>query len=172
MTHVNPKREGIQPILRPRDQFLLLTLEMFGLLPETAGDGYDSFSDLLADSGDFNPPSGGSGIHSSAPDESEDRPEQPIKNDGWHDYVIDMDGSDIDNVSQLDEECEWTSMRTTQIRITDSEALDEDFTSHTPVNGQATKPVWCAGLFLTHTSTDCPEGTHPFSASRQWSRIF
>jgi hypothetical protein len=170
-----PNREGISYnqfyYPRTRDQILLLlTLEMFGLLPETASDGYDSFSDLLADSGDFNSPSRESEIHSSASNESEDRPEQPIKNDRWHDYVLDMDDSDIDNVSRPDGDCEWTSMRATQIRI--REALDEDITPHAPVNGQATKPAWCTGFFLTHISTDCIEGTHPFSASRQWSRIF
>lgn len=36
---------------------------MFGLLPESVNDGYDSFLDFT-DSGDFNSHSGGSGIHS------------------------------------------------------------------------------------------------------------
>ena len=116
---------------------------MFGLLPES--DGHESFSDLLADSNDFNLSPGGSRVHSSAPNESENRPEQPIENDRWHDYVLDMDDSDIDSTSQLDGECERTSMRTTQNRL--RKALDEDFTSHAPGNGQATKHVWCAGLF-------------------------
>lgn len=120
---------------------------MFGLLPESDGHGY--FSDLLADSNDSNPPPGGSGVHSSldssASNESEDRPKQAIENDRWHDYVLDMDDSDIDSTSQLDGECERTSMRTTQNRL--RKALDEVFTSHAPVNGQATRYVWCAGLF-------------------------
>ena len=128
---------------------------MSGSLPETASGGYDSFLDLLADSGDFNSPSG---IHLGAPNESEHRPEQPIKNDRWNDYVLDTDDSDTDNVSRFDGVCEPSSMRATQIRI--REALDVDITPHTPVNGQATKPI------LTHTSTDCLEGTYPLSASR------
>jgi hypothetical protein len=123
---------------------------MFALLPETASDGHDSFPDLLADSGDFdcpsNSPSGGSRIHSNAPNESEDSPEQPIENDICHDYVLDVDDSDIDDVSGRDGECEWTSMRAAQIRT--REALDEDVTPHTPVNGQVTRPAWFTGLFF------------------------
>lgn len=133
---------------------------MFGLRSETAGDGYDPFSDFT-DLNDCNSPSRGSGIHSSA----RNRSEQPI---GLHDYVLDLDDSDIDN--RVDGECEWTSKGATQIRI--GEVLVEDNTSHAPVNGQGTKPDWCTRFFLTHTSTDCLEVTHLFSVSRQWSRIF
>ena len=118
---------------------LLLNLDM---LPETAGDGHD-FLDLT-DLVDFDSPSGESEIHSSARNISE----QPI---GSHDYLLDMDDSDIDN--RIDGECEWTSKGATQIRI--GEVLVEDITSH--VNGQGAKPDWCTlfSFFLTHTSTDC-----------------
>jgi hypothetical protein len=140
-----------------RPPLLLLTLEM---LPETTGDGHDSLD--FTDLGDFNSPSGGSGIHSSA----RNRSEQPI---GSHDYVLDMDDSDIDN--RVDGECEWSREGSTQIRI--GEALFEDITSH--VNGEGAKPDWCTLFFFFYAyiySTDCLEVTHLFSVSRRWSRIF
>lgn len=142
---------------RRRPIFLPLLLLTLGMLPETTGDGHDSLD--FTDLGDFNSPSGGSGIHSSA----RNRSQQPI---GSHDYVLDMDDSDIDN--RVDGECEWTSKGSTQIHI--GEVLFDDVTSH--VNGQGAKPDWCTLFFLTHTSTDCLEVTHLFSVSRRWSRIF
>jgi hypothetical protein len=118
---------------------------MFGSLPETAADGFDSLADFLTDSDDdFNSPSGRSGIRSSAPNESEDKPEQAIKYDRWHDDVLDMDDSDIDGVSRLDGECEDSSMETTQIRI--SEVLSEDIIPHTPPSGRPTKPAGCVDI--------------------------
>ncbi len=127
--------------------FLLLTIGMFGLLPETAADGFDSLADFLIDSDDdFNSPSGRSGIRSSAPNESEGKPEQAINYDRWHDDVLDMDDSDIDGVSRLDGECEDSSMETTQIRI--SEVLSEDIIPHTPPSGQPTKLAGCVDIFF------------------------
>jgi hypothetical protein len=135
----------------------LLTLEM----PETAADGFDFFSDLFTDEDDFNSLSGGSGTLSSVPNESEDKPEQGIKNDRRHGDVLDMDDSDTDIIFRFDGEGEDT----TQIGI--SEALGEDIIPHTSANGQATTPAGCTDFFLTHTSTDHLEGPHPFNALRQ-----
>lgn len=107
---------------------------MFGELPETAVDGFDLFSDLFTDEDDFNSPSRGSGIQSSASNESEDKPEQGIKNDIWNDDVLDMDDSDTDNVFRFDGEGESTQIGT-------SEALGEDsviIPHSTVANGQAT----------------------------------
>jgi hypothetical protein len=138
---------------------------MFRLLSETTGDAYDTFSDLLADEGDFSLPSGNSEKSNSppAPNEPEDRPEQPITNDdvdGWRDYDPDI------HLSQFDGQCDSGSSNATQIRI--NGAHDRDIIPHMPVNRQGTKPVSCAIFFLTHISTDCQEGTHQFSVSRQW----
>jgi hypothetical protein len=139
-------------------------------MPETAVDAFDFFSDLFTDEDNFNSHSRGSGIHSSAPNESEDKPEQGIKNDSWHDDALDMDDSDTDILFQFDGEGEGLSTGTTQIGI--SEALGEDIIPHTAANGRATMPAGCADFFLTHTSADHLEGAHPFNALRQWSRIF
>ena len=143
-------------------------------MPETAADvdGFDFFSDLFTDEDDFNSPSGGSGIHSSAPNESEDKPEQGIKIDRWHDDVLDMDASDTDIIFRFDGQGEGSSTDTTQIGI--NEALGEVIIPHTAANasGQATTPAGCTDFFLTHTSTDHLKGAHPFNALRQWSRTF
>jgi hypothetical protein len=149
--------------------FFLLTPEM----PETtaAVDGFDFFSDLFSDDDDFNSPSRGSGIHSSALNESEDKPEQGIRNDRWHDGVPDMDDSDTDILFRFDGECEGSSTNITQTGI--SEALGEDILiPHTTTNGQATAPAGCTNFFWTHTSTDHLEGARPFNALKRWSRIF
>jgi hypothetical protein len=138
----------------------LLTLEM----PETAVDGFDFFSDLFTDEDDFNSLSGRSGIHSSVPNGSEDKPEQgikSIKNDRRHGDVLDMDDSESDIIFRFDGEGEDT----TQIGI--SEALGEDIIPHISANGQATTPAGCTDFSLTHTSTDHLEGPHPFNALRQ-----
>ena len=131
-------------------------------------DSFDLFSDLFTDEDDFNSHSRGSRIHSSAPNESEDKPEQGIKNDSWLDDALDMDDSDTDILFQFDGEGE--SMDTTQIGI--SEALGEDIIPHTAANGRAITPAGCADFFLTHISTDRLEGGHPFNALRSWSRVF
>ena len=146
--------------------FFLPALEM----PETAVDGFDFFSDLFTDEDDFSSHSGGSGIHSSAPNESEDKPEQGIKNDRWHDDVLDMDDSDTDIAFRFDGQGEGPSTDITQIGI--SEALGEDIIPHTVANGRATTPAGYTDFFLTHTSTDNLEGAHPFNPLRRWSRIF
>ena len=122
---------------------------MFGALPETPVDGFDFFSDLFTDEDDeddSNSPSGGSGIHSSAPIESEDKPEQGIKNDGWKDDVLDMDNSDTDTFFRFDGEGEGLSPDTTQIGVSD--ALGEDIIPHTPANGQAPTPAGCTDFFF------------------------
>jgi len=119
---------------------------MFRLLSETTGDAYDTFSDLLADEGDFSLSSGNSEKSNSppAPNESEDRPEQPIMN-------YDVDGgraSDYDpdiHLSQFDGQCDSGSSNATQIRI--NGAHDRDIIPHMPVDRQGTKPVWCANFF-------------------------
>ena len=103
-------------------------------------DGFDFFSDLFTDENDFNSPSGGSRIHSSAPNESEEKPEQGIKNDRWHDDVLDMDDSDADIYFRFDGQGEGSS------RIGVSEALGEDI-PHTSVNGQATMPAGYTDFF-------------------------
>jgi hypothetical protein len=139
-------------------------------MPETAVDGFDFFSDLFTDEDDFNSHSGGSEIYSSAPNESEDKPEQGVKSDGWHDEVLDMDVSDTDIVFPFDGEGEGSSTDITQIGI--GQAPGEDIIPHTAANGRATTPAGCADFFWTHTSTDQLEGAHPFNALRQWSRIF
>ena len=109
-------------------------------MPETPVDGFDFFSDLFTDEDDFN--SHWSGIYSSAPNESEDKPEQGIKNDSWHDDALDMDDSDTDIIYQFDGEGEGT----TQIGI--SEALGEDIIPHTVANGRATTPAGCVNFFF------------------------
>ena len=90
-------------------------------MPETAAavDGFDFFSDLFTDEDDFNSHSGGSGIHSRAPNESEDKPEQGIKNDRWQDDVLDMDDSDTDNISRLDGQGESSPTDITHTGISD-----------------------------------------------------
>ncbi|KAF8499812.1 Spo11/DNA topoisomerase VI subunit A [Russula emetica] len=114
-------------------------------MPETAAavDGFDFFSDLFTDEDDFNSPSGASGIHPSAPNESGDKPEQGIKTDRWHDDVLDMDDSDTDIVFRFDAQG-GSSTDTTQIGI--SEALGEDIILHTAVNEQATTPAGCLSV--------------------------
>ncbi len=107
--------------------------------------GFDLFSDLFTDSDDFNFESPSGGSHLSAPNGSEDKPEHAIKNDEWHDDVLDMDNSDTDSVSRLYGEGEGSSMETTQIRI--SEAVGEDIIPHAPANGQATTPAGCMNFF-------------------------
>jgi hypothetical protein len=134
-------------------------------MPETTG--FDFFSDLFTDEDDLDSHSGGSGIHSRAPNESE---EQGIKSDGWHDDVLDMDDSDTDIVFQFDGQGEGSSTDIIQIGI--SEALGEDIIPHTAANGRAITPAGCTYFFLTRTSTDHLQGAHPFNALRQWSRIF
>lgn len=111
-------------------------------MPETAVDGFDFFSDLFTDEDDFDSLSGGSGIHSSVPNESEDKPEQGIKTDSWPSDVLDMDDSDTDIIFRFDGEGEDT----TQIGI--SEALGEDIIPHTSTNGQATTPAGCTDFFF------------------------
>lgn len=148
--------------------FFSFTLEMFGEFPEAAVDGFDFFSDLFTDEDNFNSPSRGPGIQPSAPNESEDTPEQGIKSDRWNDDVLDMDDSDTDTVFRFDGEGE-----TLQIGI--SEALGEDsvIIPHSPVaNGQATTLAGRANFFLAHTYTDHLVGAHPFNVLSQWSRIF
>jgi hypothetical protein len=141
-------------------------------MPETAAvvDGFDFFSDLFTDEDDFNSPSGGSGTHSSAPNKSEDKPEQGIKVDRWHDDVLDMGDSDTDIVFRFDGQGERLSTHPTQTGV--SEALGEDIVPHTAANGQATTPVGYTDFFLTHVSTDHLEGAHPFNALKRWLRIF
>jgi len=138
-------------------------------MPETVVDGIDFFSDLFTDEDDLNSTSRESGIHSSAPNHSEDKPQQGIKNDRYDD-VLDMDDSDTDIFFPFDGQGKGSSTNTTQIGI--SEAPGEDTLPHTAVDGQATTPAGCTDFFLTHTSTDQLEGAHPFNALRQWLRIF
>ena len=104
-------------------------------MPETAVDGIDFFSDLFTDEDDFNFPSGGV---------SEDKHEQGIKNDRWHDDVLDMDDSDTDIIFRFDGQGKG-STDTTQIDI--SEALNEDIIPHIAANGQATTPAGCSDFF-------------------------
>ena len=115
-------------------------------MPETAVDGIDFFSDLFTDEDDFNPPSGGSEIHSRAPNESEDKHEQGIKTDRWHDDVLDMDDSDTDITFRFDGQ--GKGLESTDITQTGiSEALGEDTIPHTAANGQDTTPAGCTDFF-------------------------
>lgn len=120
---------------------------MFGELSEVTSHGDESFSDLFFDSGYFNSPPGNSGIPSPpVRNESEDRPEGSTTNDGWCNYVLDLDDSDVDG---LDGKCELVSPRATQSCI--EEALDKDILPHVPTDGQTTEPAQYAAFFLTHT---------------------
>lgn len=126
-------------------------------------DSIDFFLDLFTDEDDFNSPSGGSGIHSSA---SEDKHEQGINID-----VLDMDDYDTDIIFQFDGQGKGSSTDPMQADI--SEVLGEDIIPRTATNGQATTLAGCTDFFwLTHIFTDHLEGAHLFNALRQWSRIF
>jgi hypothetical protein len=106
------------------DQILfLLTLDML----ETAVDRIDFFSNLFTDEDDFNAPSG-SGVHSSAPNESEE-------NDRWDDHVLDMDDSDTDIIFRFDGQ------------DTDITQIDQDIIPHTVANGQVTTSAGCTNFF-------------------------
>jgi len=107
-------------------------------------DNFDFFADLFTDEDDLNSPSG---IYSSPPNELDDKPEpeQGIKNDRWHDDVLDMDDSETDVLFRFDGQGEASSTDTTQIGI--SSALGEDIIPHTAAKGQATTPAGCTNFF-------------------------
>jgi hypothetical protein len=126
------------------DQILfLLILDM----PDIAVDGIDFFSDLFTDEDDLNSTSGGSGIHSSAPNHSGDKSQQGIKNDR-HDDVLDMDDSDTDFFFPFDGQSKGPSTDTTQIDISEALGEDSDTLPHTAANGQATTPAGCTDFFF------------------------
>jgi len=121
------------------------------MLPEHAGDPYDSFSDLLADLDDFDSPSANSGIRSQsnsppATNEPEDKPEQPSINDGWGDDAPNFDDPDTDRISRSDGKRDEGTSGTMQIRI--SGAHESDTVPRTPVDGQANKLIWCTNFFF------------------------